>query len=187
MKKLILASQSPRRRELLEKCGIPFTVEAAGITETIDHSAEITSEIKRLAEAKASAVFALHPDSIVIGSDTVVVINGKVMGKPKDRHEAAAMLHDLSDNVHQVITGLCIISADRKYTDVTVSDVYFEKISDEEIDAYTATAEPYDKAGAYAIQGWAGKYIKRIDGDYYSIVGFPLSIVYKELKNISLY
>ena len=187
MKNLILASQSPRRRELLEKCGIPFTVEAADINETIDHSQPVTEEIKRLAEAKARAVLQHHPDCVVIGSDTVVVIGGKVLGKPKDPAEASDMLRALSGNVHQVITGLCIISADRKYTDLSVNDVYFEEISKEEIKAYTETDEPYDKAGAYAIQGWAGKYIRHIDGDFYAIVGFPLSTVYKELKNLSLY
>ena len=187
MKKLILASQSPRRRELLEKCGLPFICEPADIDETIAEGNDLSEEIKRLSRRKAEAVLALHPDAVVIGSDTIVAIDGKVLGKPRDRSEAKQMLQMLSGNTHQVITGLCVISSSRCFQDVSVSHVTFAPLSSDEIDAYVSSGECDDKAGAYAIQGGAGRFITNIDGDYYAIMGLPLNSVYEELKNISLY
>ncbi|MBE6129817.1 MAG: septum formation inhibitor Maf [Erysipelotrichaceae bacterium] len=187
MKKLILASQSPRRRELLEKCGLPFICEPADIDETIAEGNDLSEEIKRLSRRKAEAVLALHPDAVVIGSDTIVAIDGKVLGKPKDRNEAREMLQMLSGNTHQVITGLCVISSSRCFQDVSVSHVTFAPLSADEIDAYVNSGECDDKAGAYAIQGGAGRFITNIDGDYYAIMGLPLNSVYEELKKISLY
>ena len=187
MKKLILASQSPRRRELLEKCGIPFICEPADIDETITEGNDLSDEIRRLSRRKAEAVLALHPDAVVIGSDTIVAIDGKVLGKPRDRSEAKQMLQMLSGNTHQVITGLCVISSSRCFQDVSVSHVTFAPLSADEIDAYVSSGECDDKAGAYAIQGGAGRFITNIDGDYYAIMGLPLNSVYEELKNISLY
>jgi septum formation protein len=187
MKKLILASQSPRRRELLEKCGIPFICEPADIDETITEGNDLSDEIRRLSRRKAEAVLALHPDAVVIGSDTIVAIDGKVLGKPQDRSEAKQMLQMLSGNTHQVITGLCVISSSRCFQDVSVSHVTFAPLSSDEIDAYVSSGECDDKAGAYAIQGGAGRFITNIDGDYYAIMGLPLNSVYEELKNISLY
>lgn len=187
MKKLILASQSPRRRELLEKCGIPFICEPADIDETITEGNDLSDEIHRLSRRKAEAVLALHPDAVIIGSDTIVAVDGKVLGKPKDRNEAREMLQMLSGNTHQVITGLCVISSRRCFQDVSVSHVTFAPLSSEEIDAYVSSGECDDKAGAYAIQGGAGRFITNIDGDYYAIMGLPLNSVYEELKNISLY
>lgn len=187
MKKLILASQSPRRRELLEKCGLPFICEPADIDETIAEGNDLSEEIKRLSRRKAEAVLALHPDAVVIGSDTIVAIDGKVLGKPQDRSEAKQMLQMLSGNTHQVITGLCVISSSRCFQDVSVSHVTFAPLSSDEIDAYVSSGECDDKAGAYAIQGGAGRFITNIDGDYYAIMGLPLNSVYEELKNISLY
>ena len=187
MKKLILASQSPRRRELLEKCGIPFICEPADIDETITEGNDLSDEIRRLSRRKAEAVLALHPDAVVIGSDTIVAIDGKVLGKPQDRSEAKQMLQMLSGNTHQVITGLCVISSSRCFQDVSVSHVTFAPLSADEIDAYVSSGECDDKAGAYAIQGGAGRFITNIDGDYYAIMGLPLNSVYEELKNISLY
>ena len=187
MKKLILASQSPRRRELLEKCGIPFICEPADIDETITEGNDLSDEIRRLSRRKAEAVLALHPDAVVIGSDTIVAIDGKVLGKPQDRNEAREMLQMLSGNTHQVITGLCVISSSRCFQDVSVSHVTFAPLSADEIDAYVSSGECDDKAGAYAIQGGAGRFITNIDGDYYAIMGLPLNSVYEELKNISLY
>lgn len=187
MKKLILASQSPRRRELLEKCGIPFVCEPADIDESIDDRNDLSDEIRRLSRRKAEAILRLHPESVVIGSDTIVAVNGKVLGKPADREDAAKMLKMLSGNTHQVITGLCIISSERVYQDVSVSHVTFAPLSKKEIEAYVSSGECDDKAGAYAIQGGAGKFITNIDGDYYAIMGLPLNLVYEELKNISDY
>lgn len=187
MKKLILASQSPRRRELLEKCGIPFICEPADIDETITEGNDLSDEIRRLSRRKAEAVLALHPDAVIIGSDTIVAVDGKVLGKPQDRNEAREMLQMLSGNTHQVITGLCVISSSRCFQDVSVSHVTFAPLSSDEIDAYVSSGECDDKAGAYAIQGGAGRFITNIDGDYYAIMGLPLNSVYEELKNISLY
>lgn len=187
MKKLILASQSPRRRELLEKCGIPFTCEPADIDEAIDDSRDLADEIRRLSRRKAEVILVRHPDAVVVGSDTIVAVNGRVLGKPADREDAARMLKMLSGNTHQVITGLCVISDRKIFQDVSVSHVTFAKLSDEEIRDYVSSGECDDKAGAYAIQGGAGKFITNIDGDYYAIMGLPLNSVYEELKNMSDY
>lgn len=187
MKKLILASQSPRRKELLEKCGIPFTCEPADIDETIDDSRDLSEEIKRLSLAKAAVILKKHPEAVVVGSDTIVAVDGRVLGKPKDRMEARKMLKMLSGHTHQVITGLSVLSSSRQFQDVSISHVTFASLSDEEIDAYVSSGECDDKAGAYAIQGGAGKFITNIDGDYYAIMGLPLNSVYEELKNISDY
>lgn len=187
MKKLILASQSPRRKELLEKCGLPFDIEAADIDETINTQNDLKDEIRKLSIRKAQKVLASHPESIVIGSDTIVVIDNIVLGKPSNRNEAIEMLHKLSGKEHHVITGIAIISNKKTYSDVSVNTVTFETLNDEEIEKYVDTNEPMDKAGAYAIQGIASRYIKKIDGDYYAIMGLPVSMVYEELKNISSY
>lgn len=187
MKKLILASQSPRRRELLEKCGIPFTCEPADIDETIDDNRDLSEEIRRLSLVKAAVILKKHPDAVVVGSDTIVAVDGKVLGKPKDRDEARKMLKMLSGHTHQVITGLSVLSSRRQFQDVSISHVTFAPLSDDEIGAYVSSGECDDKAGAYAIQGGAGKFITNIDGDYYAIMGLPLNSVYEELKNISDY
>ena len=187
MKTVILASQSPRRKELLEKCGVHFVTEPADINEQIDPAKELTEEIKRLSYLKAKTVLDHHPDAIVIGSDTIVAVNGEPLGKPHDRNDAHRMLRELSGHTHQVITGLCILSAEKCCTDVSVSHVTFMELSDEEINGYIDSGEPMDKAGAYAIQGGAGKFIENIDGDYYAIMGLPINILYKQLKDIEEY
>jgi len=187
VKQIILASQSPRRKELLEKCGYAFLTEPADIDETINEDHDLCEEIQRLSRRKAEHVLKKHPGSIVIGSDTIVVVDNKILGKPKDHEEAKSMLKQLSNRAHQVITGICIMSNQRVYTDAVSSDVHFSNLSDKEILDYIATGECDDKAGAYAIQGYGAKFINRIEGDYYSIMGFPLHLVYEELKNIDLY
>lgn len=184
MKKIILASQSPRRREILEKCGISFTVEPADLDESINDSRPLQEEIMRLAERKAESVLQRHPDAVVIGSDTVVTIDHRVLGKPKDKQQAHDMLKSLQGRTHQVITGLAILSREHTFTDVSISDVTFCRMSDEEIDRYISCGECMDKAGAYGIQGTAGRYITEIHGDYYSIMGLPLHIAYRELSKI---
>ncbi len=187
MKQIILASQSPRRKELLEKCGVSFTVEAADIDEAMDLHNDLKEEIQKLAYRKAYAVLQKHPDAVVIGSDTIVVLNNEVLGKPADRNDAVRMLRELSGNTHQVITGVCITGSGKTFTDVSVSDVTFAQMTDEEITAYAESGEADDKAGAYGIQGLAARYITHIAGDYYSIMGLPVSMVYNELKNLSQY
>ena len=185
MRKLILASQSPRRKELMEKCGLVFDVEAADIDETMNMAEDLREEVKRLAYRKAQHVLERHPSAVVVGSDTIVVVDGEVLGKPGDEADAKRMLRQLSGRSHEVMTGLCIINEDRCFTDVSVSTVRFEVLNEKEIDAYVNTGEPMDKAGAYAVQGIASRYISRIEGDYYAIMGLPLSMVYETLKDSS--
>ncbi len=187
MKKIILASQSPRRKELLEKCGYPFLIDVADIDETINTENDLKEEIRLLSIRKAKEVLKRHEDAIVIGSDTIVVVDKEILGKPHSEEEAKEMLRKLSNHTHEVITGIAILSNKREYSNTSTSYVTFEELSEEEIDKYVETKEPMDKAGAYAIQGIASRYIKNINGDYYSIMGFPVSMVYEELKNIDLY
>ena len=187
MKSIVLASKSPRRKELLASCGVPFTADAAEIDETLRKDCPLPEAVQELSLRKAEAVLKRHPSSIIIGSDTIVAVDGEVLGKPHSREDAVLMLKKLSGRTHQVITGLAVISSVRTFQTVTVSDVTFIPLSEEEIRTYTATGEADDKAGAYGIQGLAGKFISHIDGDYYSIVGLPLSLVYRELKNSEMY
>ncbi len=187
MKTLILASGSPRRKELLEKCGIPFDVCPADIDETINEKGYLPDEIRMLAERKAKAILEENPSTAVIGSDTIVVIDSEVLGKPENKEDAKRMLKRLSGHTHQVITGICIMSSMREFSNVSISEVTFADLDDQEIQKYVDTEEPMDKAGAYAVQGIASRYITRIHGDYYSIMGLPVSMVYEELKNLSLY
>ena len=187
MKQLILASKSPRRKELLEKCGIPFIVEAAEIDETLKKDVPLTEAIQDLSRRKASAILASHPDAVVLGSDTIVVVDDMVLGKPVDHADAGRMLRKLSGRSHQVITGFCLLSSKKCHTDVSVSHVHFSPLTDSEIEAYVNSGEADDKAGAYGIQGLAGKFITHIEGDYYTIVGLPLAKVYQELKKLQDY
>ena len=187
MKQLILASQSPRRKELLEKCGIPFTVEAAEIDEALNPKITLEEAVMDLSMRKASFILSKHPDCAVLGSDTIVVADRKVLGKPSDRSEARAMLKILSGRTHEVITGFSLVSSKRTRRDVSVSHVTFAPLSEEEISLYLESGEADDKAGAYGIQGLAGKFITHINGDYYAIMGLPLSLVYAELKNLEMY
>lgn len=182
-KNLILASGSPRRKELLELCGIPFEVEVADIDERLDLAADLEDEIKKLAYRKAEKVFENHPDAIVIGSDTIVVIDQEVLGKPKTDENARIMLKKLSGKVHQVITGVCVLSAERCESFAVSTDVEFFPLSEEEISDYVATKEPLDKAGGYGIQGKGALLIKGINGDYYSVMGFPISRVNQVLNH----
>ncbi len=187
MKNIVLASQSPRRKELLQMCTSDFICDPADIDESIEESNPLPQEIENLSFRKAKEVLNRHPDSIVIGSDTTVAINGMPLGKPKDDEEAFQMLKLLENKTHQVITGLAIISTKRVFHTVSVVNVTFHHMSDEEIWEYIHTGECNDKAGSYAIQGYGSRYIKEISGDYFSVVGLPVHLVYQELKNRSLY
>ena len=170
--KLVLASQSPRRRELLTLLGHPFRVEAAPVDETMENL-PIEQAVARLSYRKAAAIGAAA-DQIVIGADTVVVLDGQVLGKPRDTEEAAKMLQSLSGKTHQVMTGVCVLKGERVLTHTEVTEVTFRPLTDREIRDYVATKEPMDKAGAYGIQGGAARFVEGIRGDYFNVVGLPV-------------
>ncbi len=172
---LILASASPRRRELLAQLGLQFTVVVADIDETPLPSEVHTVYTLRLAEEKARAILALHPDAVVIGADTTVAVDSELLGKPQNAADAARMLRRLSGRAHQVTTAVAVLSCDLTLTATETTDVYFSTMREYEIAAYVATGEPTDKAGAYAIQGRAAQWIPRIEGDYSNVVGLPLA------------
>lgn len=182
MKKIILASQSPRRQQLLRMLNIDFDVIPADIDEQINLNNDLVKEIEKLSYQKAMAVFKQHPDHLVIGADTIVKINNDVLGKPKTYEQAKSMLKELSDNTHQVVTACTILVDDKVETFSEIAHVTFYPISEEEIDEYIATNEPMDKAGAYAIQGLGAKFIKFTNGDFYTIMGLPVGELYHRLK-----
>lgn len=171
--RLILASQSPRRRELLTQLGLQFQIDAAGIDETMDPSHRPFDEVSRLARDKSLAVPAA-PDDVVIAADTVVVLDNTVLGKPKDPADAVRMLHALSNRSHEVMTGLAVRQGSVIHAQTVVTEVWFRSLTDAEITAYVSTGEPLDKAGAYGIQGLAAGFVTRLEGDYYNVVGLPL-------------
>ncbi len=179
---LILASASPRRRELLAQCGIEFEVISADDPEPLREAAEDTlAFVRRAAEAKASQVARRHPRRLVLGADTIVVVDDEVLGKPADAQDAAAMLRRLSGREHCVHTGVALLSAVGDEIDIdsrtATSRVTFRLLSDAEIQAYVATGEPMDKAGAYGIQGLGGRLVARFQGSFTNIVGLPMELV----------
>ncbi len=179
---LVLASRSPRRSELLRRAGIPFVVR---VPEEMDESPRPHEKpehyVRRLAEAKARA---LQPadGEIVLGADTTVCIGGQILGKPEDDADARRMLAHLSGRRHEVITGICLRFPTRLVTDWASTQVWFTELSAADIDEYVASGEPRDKAGAYAIQGLASKFVERIDGGYSNVVGLPVSLVWRHLR-----
>lgn len=188
MEKIVLASASPRRRELLAQIGIisPI-VSPADADESVFDGLEPEEMVLSLATLKAEASAKNFPeDHIVIGSDTVVVVDGAVCGKPKDRADAERMIASLSGRSHKVLTGLCVIRGKEKITELGKAEVWFRALSESEICGYCATSEPYDKAGAYGIQGLAAAFAERIDGDYYSIVGLPLCALARILSDMGV-
>ena len=184
---LILASASPRRAELLRAAGIPFETHVSDVDETLLPDEAAADFVRRLAKAKAQAIAETFPDRAVLGADTVVVVEGTVLGKPDDEEDARQMLQLLSDRTHQVLTGVCLIgpgveaqgSLGGRYVRVEVArtTVEFAPLSPAEIDRYVASGEPMDKAGAYAIQGLASRFVSRIDGSYSNVVGLPVALV----------
>ncbi len=182
MSKLILASASPRRRELMALAGFDFEVITADVDEVLDPSLEPCELVMSLAFQKASAVAEYNPDAAVIGADTVVVLDGKVLGKPHSEEEAVQMLRELSGNTHEVYTGVCIIKGDRVHKFYECTGVTFQTLEDELITQYVASKEPMDKAGSYGIQGKGSVLVKGIEGDYFNVVGFPVSRFYREIK-----
>lgn len=184
MAELVLASGSPRRKELLETAGLEFAVIVADVEEIIPENAAPQEVVKSLALQKAQAVAKYNPDKTVIGADTVVVCNGKILGKPKNEEDAFNMLRALSGRRHSVCTGVALINADKTINFCETTEVEFHPLTDEEIRAYIKTGEPMDKAGAYGIQGKGCVLVKKIDGDYFNVVGLPVSRVYRELLSI---
>ena len=174
---LVLASQSPRRSEILRQAGIPFTVRVAAVDETPLGGEKPEDYVVRLAELKATAVPA-RPGETVLGADTTVVIDGEMLGKPADAADARRMLARLSGRQHEVLTGICLKRGREVVRDCATTKVWFAPMSAREIEEYVASGEPMDKAGAYAIQGLASKFIQRIDGCYFNVVGLPVALVW---------
>lgn len=181
--KLVLASKSPRRSEILKNAGFEFVIRTADADETIADGINPEDAVVILAARKAKAVKRAN-DEMVLGADTIVVLDDKILGKPKDREDAFNMLKSLSGRVHSVFTGVCAISDKGSITFAEETKVEFYPLTDEEINTYIDSNDCYDKAGAYGIQGLASKFIKGINGDYFNVVGLPISSVYKKiLKN----
>lgn len=189
--KIILASKSPRRKEILSMITNNFEIIVSNAEEKIDDKLTVQEQVKHLAYIKAKAVFDETKDAgdrLVIGSDTIVVKNGKIYGKPKDHDDAMNMLKELRNDKHEVMTGLCIIiEKDGKVEevlDVDVTSVYINDVSDDELEKWIATNEAYDKAGGYAIQGKFGVFVDKIEGNYFTVVGLPVHKVYSAIKNL---
>ena len=179
---LILASASPRRRELLTQAGLKFTVAAADLNENLLPDEAAAAYVQRLAEEKAQSVWNAHQSSdtpddplMVLGADTCVVCDGHILGKPADTTDARRMLELLSGRTHAVLTGLAVISGRKIVRDVEVTQVTFNQLNDREIAQYIANGEPLDKAGAYGIQGYAARWIPRIEGCYFNVMGLPIA------------
>jgi septum formation protein len=188
---LVLASASPRRQELLRNAGISFVVQPADVDETPLEGELARDCAERLAREKAIAVSRERPSDLVLGADTIVVVDEAILGKPADAEDAARMLRLLSGRAHQVITGVCVVGAIASGQSPVGSNfevasettlVTMNELSNDEIRAYVASGEPMDKAGAYAIQGMASRWIPRIEGDYSNVVGLPVALVYRLLR-----
>ena len=181
---LVLASNSPRRKEILAATGIPFIIRAPNIAEQRRPGERPLDYVRRLAEEKAFAI-PMAPDEIVLAADTIVVLQEHILEKPRDPADALHMLRLLSGQEHQVITGICLRTAGTKVLDVAITKVRFLPLSEQELADYAASGESMDKAGAYAIQGLASKFIDRIEGCYFNVVGLPISLVYYHLKKLT--
>ncbi len=183
--KIILASKSPRRAEILRAVGWEFETKAANIDETRRETEDAVSYVERLAHEKAATIAQRATGDVVLGADTVVVIEGQILGQPRDDDDARRMLASLSGKWHEVLTGVALVRGDGDpLIEHQSTRVRFCGLSREEIDWYVATGEPRDKAGAYAIQGRAGIFIERIEGDYFNIVGLPVRLVYEMMQRM---
>lgn len=183
---LVLASASPRRHELLRNAGILCEVQPAHIPEDPLPGEQAKDYAERLAREKAQAVSKRRPQDVVLGADTVVVIDNQILGKPLDDTDAVRMLRLLSGRDHQVITGVCIVVKSQYSVASETTKVTMSEIAEQEIADYVATGEPMDKAGAYAIQGIASRWIPRIEGDYSNVVGLPVALVWRMLRECGL-
>lgn len=183
MAEIILASASPRRKELLSTAGIEFTVKVADVEEKIDDGLTPAEVVRSLALQKAQAVADKNPEAIVIGADTIVVLDDVILGKPQSEENAVEMLTSLSGRSHTVYTGVALIKGDKVRSFCEATQVEFYDLTEEDIDAYVATKDCMDKAGAYGIQTNGCVLIRKIDGDYFNVVGLPVSKVYRELRD----
>lgn len=180
---IILASKSPRRQELLKLLGLEFTVHTADIDEHMDPSLPPEQEVARVSAEKARAVAKdCAEEDIIISADTIVVIDGQILGKPKSEADAIRMLNLLSGRRHEVMTGLTVLSGGQSQTQVVRTGIEFRRLTDREIDAYVATGEPMDKAGAYGIQGRASIFVSHLDGDYFCVMGLPVCTLTQMLR-----
>ncbi|MDO5142700.1 MAG: Maf family protein [Eubacteriales bacterium] len=184
---IVLASGSPRRRELLARITTQFTVCPAAVDERLRPGAPLADEVVRLSRCKAQAAQQRHPDAVCIGSDTMVTIDGLPLGKPADEDEAAAMLRRLRGRTHEVLTGLAVLPpTGEAHTRCVRTRVTFRAFAEDELAAYLATGEPMDKAGAYGIQGRGALLVRGIEGDYHSVVGLPIAPLYEILRAIGV-
>jgi septum formation protein len=186
MKKIILASGSPRRKQLLEWAEVPFEIVVKETDETFPAGLKVEEVAIHIARQKAIAVRSVvNNDPVILAADTIVVLNERIIGKPKNREDAISILSDLSGHQHRVITGVVIVLDKKEISFSDSTDVYFHELSREQIEFYVDKYKPYDKAGAYAIQEWIGVVgIRSVEGDFYNVMGLPVSRVVKELKNI---
>ena len=182
---VILASQSPRRRELLGLTGLDFTVRVADIDESMDAAKAPFDEVARVSRLKALAV-AREPDDVVIAADTIVVCGGEVLGKPRDEEDALRILSLLSGRQHEVMTGMTVLRGDEVITHTEVTKIHFRALLPAELRAYIATGEPMDKAGAYGIQGGAALFADQMEGDYYNVMGLPVCRLAMILRSLGL-
>jgi len=183
--RLVLASQSPRRADLLRVAGYRFDIQAPDVDETPREGEQPGEFVERLAREKAGAVLRLRPDDIVIGADTVVVVNHVVLGKPNDAADARDMLQRLSGRTHEVLTGVAVSAAGRTEAEVARTVVQFTHLTEEDLAWYLASGEPADKAGAYGVQGLASRFVERIEGSYSNVVGLPVSVVVRLLRVVA--
>lgn len=182
--RLVLASGSPRRADLLRAAGISFDIFPVNVDERFQPGEDPERAVARLAEAKADAAAGSHPDAAVLGADTTVVVGGEALAKPADTADAVRMLRLLSGRSHDVLTGVCLRGVGRRLVLVETTRVRMARLSDAEIAWYVSTREPFDKAGAYAVQGLASRFVEGIDGSYSNVVGLPISRVYGLLKEL---
>jgi septum formation protein len=181
---LILASASPRRRDLLTQAGLRFDVLPAHIDETRHPDELPAAYVQRVALEKAQAIHALHPNAIVLGADTTVVLHNKILNKPTDLADAEHMLRSLSGRTHQVHTGIAVVAPITQRTHIETTNVFFSTIPDTDLAHYLATGDSLDKAGAYGIQGYAARWITRIEGDFSNVVGLPIAATIRLLNDL---
>jgi septum formation protein len=182
---LVLASRSPRRAELLRAAGLDFLVRTLEVDESVEEGETPLVYVQRLAERKAAAV-ELQPGEVILAADTTVAVEDEILGKPVDDEDARRMLEKLSGRAHEVYTGVCLRNAETTRSQVAATRVWFDVLSAAEIEAYVRSGEPLDKAGAYAIQGLASKFIPRIEGSYSNVVGLPVDLVYRMLRELTV-
>ena len=180
--KLVLASSSPRRTELLRNAGIPYVLCTVDVPEVRRPKEWPEDFVRRVAGEKAKAALARHPGKFALGADTVVIVEGHVLGKPRDAQDASRMLRLLSAGSHLVTTGVCLLGPKVEDTRAETTTVSFSPLGDDEIAEYVATGEPSDKAGAYAIQGIASRWVTHLDGCYFNVMGLPVPLVYRMLQ-----